>query len=73
MILNAWRWADQQAGRKRTNEVHGEEEIRIVLHDTFQFLSEEGERCEQSGSFEVEDFLPAGNVIDVLGWVCVCV
>ena len=55
MIANAWKWADQQAGRKRVNEVHGEEEIRIVLKDTFLFMDEEGDLTEQAGSFDVED------------------
>ena len=53
MIANAWKWADQQAGRKRVNEVHGEEEIRCVLKDTFLFMDEEGDTAEQTGAFGV--------------------
>ena len=55
MIQNAWEWADQKAGRKRRNEIHGEEEIRFVLHETFEFLDEEGEQALQEGSFDIED------------------
>ena len=56
MIANAWAWADQQAGRKRRNEIHGEEEIRMVLRDTFEFLDEEGESIGQEGSILMEDY-----------------
>ena len=55
MISNAWAWSDQQAGRKRKNEVHGEEEIRIVLNDTFEFIDEEAEQLMQQGAFDMED------------------
>ena len=55
MIANAWKWADQQAGRKRVNEVHGEEEIRRILKDTFLFMDEEGDTAEQTGAFDVQD------------------
>ena len=56
MIANAWRWADQRPGRKRVNEVHGEEEIRIVLKDTFIFMDEEGDTTDVGGSFDMKDF-----------------
>ena len=55
MIQNAWNWADQQAGRKRRNPVHGEEEIRFVLNDTFEWMEEEGEEMCQEGGIEMED------------------
>ena len=55
MISNAWAWADQKPGRKRKNPVHGEEEIRFVLHDTFEFLDEEAEQTMLEGGVEVED------------------
>ena len=55
MIANAWRWADQKPGRKRVNEVHGEEEIRVILKDSFMFMEEIGDSTEQAGSFDMED------------------
>ena len=48
-------WADQQAGRKRRNPVHGEEEIRFILNDTFEWMEEEGEGTYQEGGIEMED------------------
>ena len=57
MISNAWRWADQQAGRKRVNEVHGEEEVRLILKDGFEFMEEEGESTRQRGDFSMEEQL----------------
>ena len=55
MITNAWAWADLKPGRKRVNEVHGEEEIRFILNDTFEFLEESGDEITQTGSWEMED------------------
>ena len=55
MIANAWAWADQAPGRKRKNPAHLEEEIRFVLHDTFEFLDEQGDEFTQDGSFDTQD------------------
>ena len=55
MIANGWKWAEQRAGRKRVNEVHGEEEIRIILKDSFEFMEEDGETTAQDAGFEMED------------------
>ena len=54
MINNAWMWADKQPGRTRTNLIHGEEEIRFVLRDLFEFMDEEGEAYQQEGAFDLE-------------------
>ena len=54
MIQSAWQWADQHAGRKRINEIHGEEEIRIILQDTFQFMEEDGDLTTQQGIIDLE-------------------
>ena len=54
MTGNTWAWADEKPGRKRVNPVHGEEEIRIVLQDTFEFMEEEGEEFSQTGDFQLE-------------------
>ena len=55
MVANAWKWADQQSGRKRVSEVHGEEEIRVILQDSFDFVEEEGDTTKQQGTFDLED------------------
>lgn len=54
MIDNAWAWARAHK-RVRTNDVHKEEEIRVVLTDTFEIEDAKMEETTQSGSFEVED------------------
>ena len=56
MIANAWGWADMKPGRKRRNPIHGEEEIKLILNDTFEFLDEEADSMMQQGHFDVEDF-----------------
>ena len=58
MIANAWAWADQKPGRKRKNPIHGEEEIRFVLHDIFEFLDEEAELASMEGKIDMEDPQP---------------
>ena len=55
MIQNAWNWADQHPSRKRVNEVHKEEEVRLILKDTFEFLEEEGESTGINGNFTMEE------------------
>ena len=55
MITSAWAWADTKPGRKRVNEIHGEEEIRIILQDTFEFLEESGDETTQTGAWDMED------------------
>ena len=54
MISNAWKWADEKPGRKRVSEIHGEEEICIVLKDSFAFMEEEGEEIGMEGGLEIE-------------------
>ena len=66
MITNAWAWADQAPGRKRRNEVHGEEEIRFVLHDTFEFLDEQGDEMSQNGAFDMEALYLIPNTCTVV-------
>eukprot|EP00439_Symbiodinium_sp_Y106_P036143 s11_g4.t1 len=62
MIANAWKWADQHPGRKRINPIHGEEEIKIILRETFEFMEEDGEITSQTGAFEMED--ESGSLFD---------
>ena len=53
MVQKAFEWAEKN-GRKRKNPVHGEEEIRIVLSETFALNNTEIEEREQSGTVEVQ-------------------
>ena len=55
MINSAWQWAGKR-GKVRKNEVHGEEEIRIVAEEMFKVSNTETEETEQSGSLQVQDF-----------------
>ena len=59
MIDNAFEWAKKTSTptekRFRTNGIHGEDEIKIVLDDAFSFANEDVEETTKSGSLEVED------------------
>lgn len=52
---NAWKWADEQPGRKRINPIHKEEEIKLVLKDTFVWMEEEGDTTGVEGALDLED------------------
>ena len=54
MCDRAWEWA-ARTGNLRTNQVHGEEEIKIVLNETFLAKNIHREENERSGSIQVED------------------
>lgn len=54
MIEAAWKWA-AKTNNLRKNEIHGEEEARLLLSDTFCLLDEEGQEISIEGSFEVDD------------------
>ena len=53
MIQRAWLWG-QKSGNVRTNDVHGEEELRCVLHDTFKHTETRQEEQTREGTIEVE-------------------
>lgn len=53
MVQNAFRWAEQ-CGRKRRNPVHGEEEIQIILSETFEVKNTQREQTERTGSITME-------------------
>lgn len=55
MIENSFSHAKAK-GLWRRNPVHGEEEAKLVLDDTFNKKNTHGEREEQSGSGHVEDW-----------------
>ena len=65
MIERAWEWAKKN-GRLRVNPVHGEEEINIVLSETFQLENMDVEENNRTGSFEVQ----AGGIrsIEAYSW-----
>ncbi|CAJ1390316.1 unnamed protein product, partial [Effrenium voratum] len=54
MIQNSWSYAAAQ-GLLRRNEVHGEEEARLILEDYFEKKSESGQERRSAGSTLVED------------------
>ena len=53
IVEAAWKWA-AKTGNLRKNEIHGEEEARLLLSDTFTLLDEEGQEINMSGNFEVD-------------------
>lgn len=56
MVERAWAWA-QARNKVRKNGIHGEEEIQIVLSETFSIENQEVEEHEQSGSIAVQESL----------------
>ena len=50
----AFEWG-RKNGAVRVNEVHGEEEVRLVLTETFQLENTDLEEVNRTGSFEVEE------------------
>ena len=54
MIESAFAWASAN-GLVRVNPVHGEEEARLILSDTFEVTDETGSMIEMEGNMEVED------------------
>ena len=47
-------WA-QKTGNIRVNEVHGEQEIRLILNETFVHKELREEETTREGSIAVED------------------
>ena len=56
MCDKAWEWAKTNK-KLRTNAVHGEEEINIVLSETFELEDVNLEETTRSGNFQVQDRL----------------
>ncbi|CAK9057488.1 unnamed protein product [Durusdinium trenchii] len=65
MIERAWAWAQTfpPGVRHRVNPVHGEEEIKIVLRETFENLSQDIEEVERCGTFTIQDGDEAGTLL----------
>ena len=53
MIQKAVAWA-KSAKRIRVNPVHGEEELNLVLSETFSSKEKEEEEMQRQGNFEVQ-------------------
>ena len=54
MIENSWKWAASR-NLLRKNGVHGEEEAKLIISETFDSRNENGELMEWSGEAECED------------------
>ena len=53
MIACAWQWA-HKTNNLRKNEIHQEEEARLLLTDNFELIDEEGQEVTMSGTIEME-------------------
>ena len=53
MIDKSWQWA-VKTGRHRTNQVHGEEEVQLVLSETFSLNERQEQNVTQEGNLTVE-------------------
>ena len=54
MIDSSFAWASKH-GLVRTNDMHGEEEARLILDDSFSTCEHEGERSEQTMTLTTEE------------------
>ena len=54
MCDKAWEWARTHK-RIRCNPVHGEEEINVILTETYELEDVNLEETNRSGSFQVEE------------------
>ena len=55
MADSSFVWAKSQPGCWRVNPVHGAEEARLVVHETFNMNSQEGNEMGTSSGFTAED------------------
>ena len=54
MCDKAVAWCKNNKGHFRVNSVHGEEELYLILSETFSLKESECESTEKRGSMEVE-------------------
>ena len=54
MIESSWKWASSR-NLVRKKQVHGEDEAKLVLAETFGSLNENGDMMEWTGEAECED------------------
>ena len=62
MVTKAIQWA-QKTGNIRVNEVHGEQEIRLILNETFVHKELREEETTREGSIAVEDWVQTRHVL----------
>ena len=69
MIEKSWAWAKNfpPGVKHRTNEIHGEEEIKIVLRETFENQNANIEEVDRVGTFAVEE--GAFGLVLFAGWL----
>ena len=54
MLDRTFAWG-KQTNNLRTNSVHGEEEVRMILSECFEALDKSIEEVDRSGTIHVED------------------
>ena len=50
----AWQWA-RERNNLRVNEIHREEEARLILNEEFQMVDESGQEISMQGGLEIEE------------------
>lgn len=50
----AWQWA-RERNLIRVNEIHREEEARLILNEEFQMVDESGQEVTMQGGLEIEE------------------
>lgn len=53
MVEKAWQWA-KNSKNHRVNKIHGEEEIFIMVSETFNSIEKDEEHVDREGRMEVE-------------------
>ena len=53
MVEKAWVWTHEHKVLRK-NEIHGEEEAKLVLSEDFELLDEEGQEVSMTGTVEME-------------------
>lgn len=54
MCEAAWQWA-RERNLLRINEIHREEEARLILNEEFQMVDETGQEISMEGSLELQE------------------
>lgn len=62
---SGWAWAAKH-NALRVNEIHGEEEAKLILDDTFAFTEEEGELHQRESVMTLEALWPLHACLSAL-------
>jgi|Cyp2metagenome_2_1107375.scaffolds.fasta_scaffold196549_1 hypothetical protein len=54
MVEKAWQWGNKTKNI-RVNDIHGEEECRLILSDTFEATQKNSEQIDRTGQLNVQD------------------